>query len=138
MCVNDRIADRIKSKQSTAFRLAERDFGQKHKDIAEDAGMSVNSVGAYARGETVMGLAQYYKLCGVVSNELLSLMLPPGFAIVNVPENLDHDEIMRSIAEYSMLKYEAHRADSPDGEKISECEDAKLRAKFAAIAGGRN
>ena len=135
MCANDRISNRIKSKQSTAFRLAERDYAQKHKDIAEDAGISVNSVGAYARGETVMGLAAFYKLCGVVPNELLSLMLPAGFQVVHTPENLDHDEVMRAIAEYSMLKMDAHRKDSVDGEEISACEDAALRVKLAAIRG---
>ena len=135
MCANDRISNRIKSKQSTAFRLAERDYAQKHKDIAEDAGISVNSVGAYARGETVMGLAAFHKLCGVVPNELLSLMLPAGFQVVHTPENLDHDEVMRAIAEYSMLKMDAHRKDSVDGEKISECEDAALRSKIASITG---
>lgn len=135
MCANDRIADRIKSKQSTAFRLAERDYNQKHKDIAEDAGISVNSVGAYARGETVMGLAAFYKLCGVIPNELLSVLLPPGFELVHIPENLDHDEVMRAIAEYSMLKMDAHRKDSPDGEKISACEDLALRRKLAGVTG---
>ena len=62
MCANDRISERIKTKQSNAFRLAERDYAQNHKEIAEDAGIHVNSVGNYARGETVMGLAAFYKL----------------------------------------------------------------------------
>lgn len=136
MCANDRISQRLKSKQSTAFRLAGRDYAQNHKDIAEDAGISVNSISAYARGETVMGLDKFYKLCGIIPNELLSVMLPAGFELVHIPENLDHDEVMRAIAEYSMAKMDAHRADSPDGEQISDCEDVALRRKFAAIRGG--
>ena len=133
MCANDRISERIKAKQKNAFRLAERDFAQNHKEIAEDAGIHVNSVGNYSRGETVMGLAAFYKLCGVMPNELLSMLLPPGFALVRIPENLNHDDAMRVITEFSMLKMAAHCADSPAGPEISECEDLALREKWTQV-----
>lgn len=65
--------------------------------------------------------------------DLLSLMLPDGFRIVRVPEDIDHDEISEVLQGYLQTKERAHHPDSPEGREISKCEDAALRGQVVAF-----
>lgn len=101
MCRPDKDADRIKRKQTNVFRLSERDFDLNHVDVAEETGLHKNSIGIYARGESVMGFCSFYKLCHVIPARLLSIMLPRGFQLHRVPEEIEHDTVAALIARHT-------------------------------------
>lgn len=74
-------------------------------------------------------------LCGVLDHDLLSLLLPDGFQIVRVPENINHDEIAAWAESYAAKKLAAHRADSECQEQIGPNEEAELTAVVVAFPG---
>lgn len=127
-----------KSTQERIFRIAQRD-GLTLKAISLDSGIPYSTIRSYAgnNGETAeMPVSALYKLTGVIPDELLSLLLPEGRAIVQVPEGVDHDAIAEWMRDYLAAKDQAHRPDSPAGRDIADCEDNVLRVKFAQ--GGRS
>lgn len=72
---------------------------------------------------------------GALPDDLAALLAPDGFAMARIPEGMNHDEFADACAAYLDRKAQAHRADSPDGPSLSECEIAdldKLRAQIAA------
>lgn len=71
------ITQRLKAKQRTMFRLAERDHGITHKIVHLETGMSLSAIGEYARGETAMSGPAIIKLANMEDfpAELLSLLL---------------------------------------------------------------
>ena len=97
MCRVDPDHDRITRKQSAMFRLADRDYRLSQIDISEETGTHKNSIGNYARGESIMGFSAFYKLCHTIPLHLLSIMLPAGFQIHRVPEGVDHASVARLI-----------------------------------------
>lgn len=119
--------------QERVFRLAKRDHGLTLKAIHLDSGIDYDSLCNYARGETQMPLGVLCALIGVIPDELLSLLLPEGRAIVTVPDNIDHDEIAPVLLDYLRTKEEAHHPESPAGRDIAPCEDNVLRGKFARV-----
>lgn len=129
----DNITERQKSMQERVFRLAQRDHGLTLKAISLDSGIGYTTIQSYANGGSVMSIASLFCLVGVIPNELLSLLLPEGQAIVTVPANIDHDQISEGIRDYLDAKERAHRPDSPGGREIVDCEDNVLRGKFAKV-----
>jgi hypothetical protein len=83
----------------------------------------------------VMSVASLYRLMEghALPLDLLSVLLPDGFTIVRVPENVDHDEISELVQDYLREKERAHHPDSPAGRDIAQCEDDKLRGKVAHL-----
>lgn len=65
--------------------------------------------------------------------DLLSLLLPGGFLIVRAPEAIDHDDIEAACRDYLAAKGAAHRADSPGGTALAECEIVTLNGKAARL-----
>lgn len=65
--------------------------------------------------------------------DLMSMLLPDGFRIVHVPEEVDHDEIADVVRDYLATKDHAHHPDSPAGRDIAPCEDNVLCGKFAQV-----
>ena len=117
-----------KDTQERIFRLAQRG-GLTLKAISLDSGIPYSTLRSYAgnNGETAeMPVSALAKLAGVVPDELLSLLLPDGRAIVQVPENIDHDEIAAWAETYSAKKLAAHRHDSECHELIGPTEKAEL------------
>ena len=108
------------------------------KQVSFDSGVPYATLLTYfpvegSREPAMMPVCALYSLVGAVPADLLSLLLPPGHAILRVPEELDHDECTHRVQEYLTEKAKAHRPDSPAGREISECEDSVLRLKFAAV-----
>ena len=130
------ISERQKAEQERIFRLAQRDYGLTLKAISLDSGIGYTTIQSYSRGEAVMSIASLFALIGVIPDELLSLLLPEGRAIVSVPENIDHDQLAEAMHDYLSTKTAVHHPESPAGREISDCEDEKLRAKFTVVAGG--
>lgn len=71
-----------------------------------------------------------------IPTDLLSLLVPTGFAIVRVPEAINHDEIAPAMRDYLTAKDDAHRPDSEAGREIGPGEHEKLTT-LAVIVGGR-
>ena len=135
--VND-ISHGTKEMQERIFRIAQRN-GLTLKAISLDSGIPYSTLRGYAghSGEPCeMPVSALVRLIGVIPDELLSLLLPDGHAIVRVPESIDHDEIAAAFHDYLTAKEQAHRPDSPGGREIVDCEDNVLRGKFARAAAG--
>ena len=126
MARNSDIIRVVMDTQARIFRLAERDHGLTRKAISLDSGIAYDSICNYAKGETQMPVSALYALIGVIPNELLSLLLPTGFAIVRAPDGLDHDELETAARDYLAAKGAAHHPNSPAGREISACEQAAL------------
>lgn len=87
------------------------------------------------REPQVMSVAGLYRLIvrKALPIDLLSIMLPDGFRIVRVPEDVDHDEISEVVQDYLHTKERAHHPESPEGREISSCEDSDLSAKVVGF-----
>lgn len=85
-----------------------------------------------------MSVAALYRLIAskALPIDLLSMMLPDGFRIVRVPEEVDHDEIAAVLHDYLQTKERAHHPESPAGREIAECENAELSGKVVSFRQG--
>lgn len=72
---------------------------------------------------------------GALPDDLAALLAPDGFAMARVPEGMNHDEFAEMCAAYLERKAQAHRADSPAGPALSECEVADLDKLRAQVVG---
>lgn len=125
----------ILDRQKRMFRIAQDPtrYGLTLKMIAADADLGLDSVRNYAAGETVMPLTALDALVDVLPDELLSLLLPAGHAIVSVPEGICHDEIEKAARDFLAAKGEAHHPDSPGGRELADCEVVTLNTKAARL-----
>lgn len=123
----------ILDRQRRMFRIAQDPtrYGLTLKMIAADAALNYKSLVNYAAGDTEMPLSALDALVGVLPDELLSLLLPAGHAIIRIPEGLDHDELESACRDFLAAKGKAHHPASPGGREISDCE-AKSLSKAAA------
>lgn len=108
------------------------------KVIAMDSGLSYSTLASYFPADKDADPAQMptgvlYDLCGHIPDDLLSLMLPVGRQIVRLPDDLDHDALSDLAADYLSTKAAAHKADSPAGVAISDCERDVLDRKVVAL-----
>ncbi len=108
------------------------------KTVALDAGMSYSTVQSYFPGEknavpATMSVAALYCLVGAIPDDLLSLLLPAGRAIVQIPEGIDHDAVCEAMQEYLTEKARAHRPESECGPAIGPGEDTTLRSKLTLV-----
>lgn len=128
----------ITATQERIFRIALRG-GLTLKAISLDADIPYNTIRSYAGSGCAtaeMPVSAMRKLCGVIPDELLSLLLPDGRQIIRAPESIDHDALSEHLRDWLAEKDHAHHPESPGGREISDCEDAKLRDKLTVIAGG--
>jgi len=135
MATDSEIPHCTKATQERIFRIAQRN-GLTLKAISLDSGIPYSTLRSYAgnNGETAeMPVSALCKLTGVVPDELLSLLLPDGRAIVQVPEDIDHDELATAMTDWLATKNQAHHPESPAGRDIAPCEDNVLRGKFAKV-----
>jgi hypothetical protein len=125
----------ILDRQKRMFRIAQDPtrYGLTLKMIAADADLGLDSVRNYAAGETVMPMTALDALVDVLPDELLSLLLPAGHAIVSVPEGICHDEIEKAAREFLAAKGEAHHPESPGGRELADCEVVTLNRKVAKL-----
>lgn len=83
----------------------------------------------------IMSVASLYRLLRrkALPSDLLSLLLPEGFAIVQVPEGIDHDELADDFADYLATKNDFHRPESEEGPAIGPTERATLNSKIVML-----
>ncbi len=125
----------ILDRQRRMFRIAQDPtrYGLTLKMIAADADLGLDSVRNYAAGETVMPLTALDALIEVLPDELLSLLVRDGRAIVKVPEHVDHNEAASGMLAYLADKAAAHHPDSEAGTDIGPNEDAHLRQRLTLV-----
>ncbi|RYG81391.1 MAG: hypothetical protein EON59_14705 [Alphaproteobacteria bacterium] len=126
------ISERQKRALKDVFRLAEA-RGITRKSIHHDTGISADTLGSWARGEAAMSITGLFQLVGVIPDDLLSMLLPEGRQIVQLPDDLDHDALSDLAADYLTTKAAAHKADSPAGVDIAPCERAILDRKVIQL-----
>lgn len=132
MSHDDNILARQKRVQQSVFREAVK-RGTTLKAIGLDSENGYTTIQSWAKGEAVMSIAGLFSLCGVIDDDLLSMLLPDGRQIVRLPEDLDHDAISELAADYLATKAAAHREDSPGGLAIVDCERKTLDRKVVAL-----
>jgi hypothetical protein len=66
------------------------------------------------------------KLCFALPNDLLNLLIPDGYAIVEVPAGVDYDRVSEICREYLNLKEQAHHPESEMGREIGPVETDQL------------
>lgn len=111
------------------------------KAVAFDSGIPYETLLTYfpnpegARKPAMMPMSAVYSILEkkALPADLVSLLLPVGWLLVNVPEEVDHDEVEHACRDYLAEKGLAHRTDSPAGRDIAACEDNRLRTKAARL-----
>lgn len=132
-------ASRIVRQRQLAIRREMDRRGIAMKAVHFDSGIPVATLATYFPADPHAEPAQIpggaiFALCGVLPADLMSLLLPDGFAVVQVPEGIDHEEACEAMHDYLAHKAAAHRADSECGPAIGPTEDASLRAKLTVVA----
>lgn len=124
-------------------RAIRREIGRRGiamKQIEFDSGIAHKTLLSYFPADSAVEPAQIpggaiFALCAgrALPIDLLSLLLPDGFQIVEVPEAIDHDELSAMCADLIATKNAAHHPDSEAGREIGPGEAAKLDEKAATL-----
>ncbi len=133
----------VRARQSAIRRELDR-RGIALKAVGFDAGIPYQTLLTYfpqeggARPVMIPGAAIYALAYGnAIPLDLLSLLVPEGFAIVRLPAGVDLDELDSICRNVVATKAAAHRSDSPAGPDISDCERVailKAAAPLRAVA----
>lgn len=109
------------------------------KAAALDAGLPYSTVLSYfpnAEGATepaIIPVTALYKLTRALPADLLSLLLPDDFAIVRVPEGVDHSDVAARAMDYASTYAAARHPASEAGTDIGPTESANLASRFVAL-----
>lgn len=135
MAHDDVISRRVREAQARVFRVAcdPMRFGLTLKLIAIDAGLPYSTLRGYAHGETEMPLSALVRLCGVLPAELLSVLLPDGWAISPAADEVCPDTLAMACSDFTRAHAEARHPASEDGCAISPAEAETLRARRAGL-----
>jgi hypothetical protein len=135
--VTDKTILQMRDRQARVFRIAcdPTRYGLTLKLIACDAGLGYDSVRDYAAGKATMPITALFALVGIIPDELLSLLLPDGRLIVQVPAEVDHDAACEAMRDFIDAKERAHHPESEAGREIGPGEDMTLRAKLTVVGG---
>ena len=126
-------------RQERMFRVAcdPKRYALSLKLIAIDSGLHYDSVRDYAAGKTIMPITALDALVGVIPDELLSLLFSGNRAIVQVPEEIDHDELEKALLDYASTKAAFHHPESEMGRDLGPNELATLSNKVVQLPVGR-
>ena len=121
--------------QRRVFRVATDPmrYGLTLKVIAFDSGIPDSTLRTYADGTTAMPLFAFVKLCGVLPDELLSLLLPDTRAIVTVEAGGCPDTFARHCIDFTSTLAAARHPDSPAGVDLDLTERADLASVKARV-----
>lgn len=125
----------ILDRQRRMFRIAQDPtrYGLTLKMIAADAALNYKSLVNYAAGDTEMPLSALDALIGVLPDDLLTLLMPEGRAIVRIPDGIDLDELDAACRAVVATKARAHRSDSPGGPAVVESERVAILQAAAPL-----
>lgn len=141
MTPESEIVDIIRDRQAAMRREMDR-RRIAMKIVAQDSGLSYSTLLTYFPADANKTPVQIpgsviFALTGHAPADILSLLLPSDFIIVQVPEGVDHDQIAEAVSDYLHEKNAAHHPLSEAGREIGPREDETLRGKLAVVAGGR-
>jgi hypothetical protein len=74
-----------------------------------------------------------YRLCGALDADLLNLLLPDGFAIVQIPADADYEQVSAACRDFVNAKEESHHPESEEGRDIGPTERNNLGTKAATL-----
>jgi trans-aconitate methyltransferase len=110
------------------------------KQVQYDGGwQTVSTIASYFpldnKEPATMSVAALHRLIrtNALPLDLLSLLLPEGFQIVRLPEDVDHDEYETMTRDYLAAKWRAHHPASPGGREITDEEKDGLNQKAARL-----
>jgi hypothetical protein len=129
----------VRQRQSAIRRELDR-RGIPLKVVSCDSGIPYQTLLTYfppeggARPVMLPMSAVYCLLTGkAISDDLLSLLLPAGRAIVQIPEGIDHDEVEAAARDFLAAKGAAHHPLSEAGRDIGPGEAAVLSKKVVSL-----
>ncbi len=140
--MND-VDDIVRQRQLAIRRELDR-RGIALKAVSYDSRIPMPTLLSYfPGGETkpaIMSMAAIFKILSgnAIPRDLLSLLLPDGDLIVQVPVAIDHDEIEQAARDYLAAKGRAHHPESPDGRELApvETDDLGKRATRLHVVTG--
>jgi hypothetical protein len=108
------------------------------KAVSFDSGLSYQTLLSYfpaegSREPAAIPMAAVFNLCGAIPGDLLNLLLPEGWAIVQVPSGIDFDEISGACRDFIDAKDRSHHPDSEAGRDIGPNEQQELSNKVVSI-----
>lgn len=106
------------------------------KVCAANAGVSYSTfLSWFPAGGTpqIPSLACFPALLKALPIDLISLLMPDGWQVVQVPVGVDHDDLATGFADYLAEKNAAHHPESECGRDLGPGERAKLDAKVAYL-----
>jgi hypothetical protein len=119
----DHLSEKTLRSQLTIFRRAERELGISRKAVSMDSGIHYDTLGTYWRGETIMPLTALLKLCDVIPDHMLSILLDPVGRHLSTNDKRDGDlaDLGREAANFTSAYVDA----VSDG-NVTSIEKAKL------------
>lgn len=131
-------ASRIVRQRQLAIRREMDRRGIAMKAVHFDSGIPIATLATYFPADPHAEPAQIpggaiFALCGVLPADLMSLLLPDGFAVVQVPENVDHDTLADAFADYLHAKNAAHHPESECGRDLGPKETETLDGKVVHL-----
>jgi hypothetical protein len=131
---------------STIMRQRQRDVrceidgrGFHLKAVASKSGIEYGTLLTYFPGgerePAVIPMSAVYALAEAraLPTDILSMLMPIGFAVVEVPEGVDFDDIEDACRELLATKGAAHHPESEAGREIGPGEEADLATKVVQI-----
>lgn len=138
MALDDMILHRLLEEQCRVFRVAcdPLRYGLTLKAVSIDSGIPPSTLRTYAAGQAIMPVTALYRLCGVIPDEVLSLLLPGEHMIVLHRDDGDHDTLASNCIDFAGRVAGARHPASPGGVEITDAEDRDLTASSARLRAG--
>lgn len=101
------------------------------KVVAATSGIPYSTICGYFPGNergftpkqsVELPVGAFRKLCGAMPSDLLNLLIPDGFAIVEVPAGVDFDKVSAECREFLDKKERAHHPESEAGRELGPTE----------------
>lgn len=126
----------IRDRQLAIRRELDR-RGKALKVIAYDSGIEYDTLISYFPGgdrkPAELPSSALYSLCGIIPDDLMNLLCPEGYAIVQVPHDTDFDAINQHCMDFLAEKAAAHHPDSEAGVAIGPGEQDRLASKVVRL-----
>lgn len=116
----------VRARQADAFRVGMHETGLTFKQLAHRSGHCESTLRSWASGSAAMPLAALDGLLPVLPAAALDLLLPDGFALVRVPEGVDHAEFAAAALDFAAGYAAARHPRSEAGSAIGPREDDTL------------
>ncbi len=134
-------SDMMRDRQRTIRKQLDA-RGVSLKAVSFDSGIPYSTLCTYFPGNergfaekkpAEMPVGAFYSLFGAIDDDLLNLLLPEGYAVVQVPRGIDYDAISELARDFIDAKDRAHHPESEAGRDIGPNEEADLGAKVVRL-----